>query len=137
MLRWAFVAVLAIQAHFAASYLVPLDEQAQRTFGGLLRWAWPWSIGDSGPLGRMTSSGFPLPGFFLAATSAGALILAALAVARIWVPFGWWRPLAITGAVLSLLLMTLFFGFTKLLPIATALVILAAALKYWSPVSPN
>jgi hypothetical protein len=135
MLRWVFVAVLAIQAHFAASYLVPLDEQAQRTFGGLLKWAWPWSIGDGGPLGRMTSSGFPLPGFFLAATSAGALILAALAVARIWVPFGWWRPLATTGAVLSLLLMALFFGLTKLLPIATALVILAAALKYWSPVA--
>jgi hypothetical protein len=135
MLRWAFVALLSMQAHFAASYLVPLDEQAQRTFGGLLRWAWPWSVGDDGPLGRMTASGFPLPGFFLAATSAGALILAALAVARIWVPFGWWRPLAITGAVLSLILMALFFGLTKLLPMATALVILAAALKYWSPVA--
>ena len=135
MLRWVFVAVLAIQAHFAASYLVPLDEQAQRTFAGLLRWAWPWSIGDSGPLGRMTSSGFPLFGFFLAAMSAGALTLAALAVARIWVPFGWWRPLAATGAGLSLFLMALFFGLTKLVPIATALVILAAALKYWSPVA--
>ena len=134
MSRWVFVALLGIQAHFAASYLVPLDEQAQRTFGGLLKWAWPWSIGDGGPLGQMTSSGFPLPGFFLAATSAGALILAALAVARIWVPFGWWRPLAITGAVLSLLLMALFFGLTKLLPMATALVVLAAALNYWSPV---
>jgi hypothetical protein len=83
----------------------------------------------------MTSSGFPLPGFFLAVTSAGVLILAALAVARIWVPFGWWRSLAITGAVFSLLLMALFFGLTKLLPIATALVVLAAALNYWSPVA--
>jgi hypothetical protein len=135
MLRWAFIALLSLQAHFAASYLVPLDEQAQRTFGGLLRWAWPWSIGDSGPLGRMTASGFPLPGFFLAAISATALILAALAVARVWVPFDWWRPLAITGAVLSLILMVLFFGLTKLLPIATALAILAAALKYWSPLA--
>jgi hypothetical protein len=81
----------------------------------------------------MTSSGFPLPGFFLAVTGGGALILAALAVARIWVPFAWWRPLAAAGAGLSLLLMTLFFGPAKLLPIATALLILAAALKYWSP----
>src|SRR6476620_2690701 len=129
-MRWLFVAPLALQAHFAASYLVPLDEPAQRTFGGLLKWAWPWSIGDHGPLGRMMSSGFPLPGFFLASTSAGVLILAALAVARIWVPFVWWRPLAAAGAGLSLLLMTLFFGPTKLLPIATALLILAAALKY-------
>jgi hypothetical protein len=133
--RWAFVALLSLQAHFAASYLVPLDERAQREFGGLLRWAWPWSIGDSGPLGRMTSTGFPLPGFFLAAISATALILAALAVAGIWVPFDWWRPLGITGAVLSLILMALFFGLTKLLPIATALGILAAGLNYWSPLA--
>jgi len=134
MIRWLFVALLAIQAHFAASYLVPLDEQAQRTFGGLLRWAWPWSIGDRGPLGRMTASSFPLPGFFLAVTAAGVLLLAAFAVARIWMPFDWWKVLAITGAALSLLLMVLFFGPTKLLPIATALVILAAAFGYWSPV---
>ena len=133
MLRWLFVALLALQAHFAASYLVPLDEQAQRTFGGLLKWAWPWAIGDSGPLGRMTSAGFPLPGFFLAVTTAGLLILAVLAVLGIWLPFHWWRALAITGGVLSLILMALFFGFTKLLPIATALVILAAAFDYWSP----
>ena len=136
-MKWVFVALLAVQAHFAASYLVPLDEQAQRTFGGLLRWAWPWAIGDRGPLGRMTSSGFPLPGFFLAVTSAGMLILAALAVARVWVPFSWWKPLAATGAVLSLLLMALFFGLTKVLPIGTALLVLAAALNYWSPVPAN
>ena len=134
MLRWSFIALLALQAHFAASYLVPLDEPAQRTFGGLLKWAWPWSIGDGGPLGRMTASGFPLPGFFLAATSATALILAALAVARVWVPFGWWRPLAVTGAVLSLVLMVRFLGWTKLLPMSTALAVLAAAFNYWSPV---
>lgn len=89
MPKWAFAALLALQAHFSASYLVPLDEQAQRTLGGLLTWASPWAIGDRGPLGRMTSSGFPLPGFFLAVTSAGASILAALAIVRIWVAFGW------------------------------------------------
>lgn len=135
MIRWMFVALLVIQSHFAASYLVPLDEQAQRTFGGLLRWAWPWAIGDRGPLGRMTSSGIPIFGFFLAVTTAGVLLLAALAVGRTWVPFSWWRALAITGVGLSLTLMVLFFGPTKLLPIATALVILAAALGYWSPVA--
>lgn len=129
------MALLAVQAHFAASYLVPLDEHAQRTFGGLLRWAWPWAIGDAGLLGRMTSVGFPLPGFFLAVTSAAVLILAALAVARVWVPFSWWRPLAISGAALSLLLLALFFALTKVVPIATALVILAAGLNYWSPVT--
>jgi hypothetical protein len=135
MLKWLFIALLALQAHFAASYLVPLDAQAQQTFGGLLRWAWPWSIGDSGPLGRMTTSGFPLAGFFLAVTAGGALILAAMAVARVWVPFGWWRVLAIAGAVLSLLLMVLFFSPTKLLPMAAAGLILAIGLGYWPAVA--
>lgn len=135
MLRWLFVALLALQAHFAASYLVPLDEQAQKTFRGLLKWAWPWSIGDGGPFGRLTGTTIPLPGFFIAVTSGGLLILAALAVFRIWLPFGSWRALAGAGAVLSLILMMLFFGLTKLLPMATALVILAAALDYWSPVA--
>lgn len=135
MRNWLFAALLALQAHFAASYLVPLDEQAQRTFAGFLKWAWPWSIGDRGPLGEMTAAGFPLPSFFLAVSTAALLIMTALAVLRIWVPFEWWRVLAGTGAVLSLLLMVLFFGWTKLLPMATALVILGAALDYWSPLA--
>jgi hypothetical protein len=135
MLRWAFVALLALQAHFAASYLVPLDDQAQRTFGGLLRWVWPWAIGDGGPLGRVTSSGFPIAGFFLAVTAAGVLIAGALAVARLWVPFDWWRWLAISGALLSLLLMASFFGPTKLLPITTGVAIVVAALGYWPAVT--
>lgn len=134
MLKWLFVALLALQTHFAASYLVPLDEPAQRTFRGLLRWAWPWAIGDGGPLGRMTSAAIPMPGFFLAVMTASVSMLAVLAVLGIWVPFHWWRALAITGGALSLILMVLFFGLTKLLPIATALLIVAAALDYWSPI---
>jgi hypothetical protein len=134
-MKWSFATLLAIQAHFAVSYLVPLDAQAQTAFWGLLPWAWPWRIGDHGPLGQMTATGFPITGFFLAVTAGSVLILAALAVLRIWVPFGWWRPLAIAGAVMSVLLMMLFFGATKLLPIGTALVILAAALDYWTPLA--
>ncbi len=52
MAKWLFATLLVLQAHFAASYLVPLDREAQGAFGGLLRWAWPWSEGDSGPLAR-------------------------------------------------------------------------------------
>jgi hypothetical protein len=136
MLKWLFAVVLVIEAHFAASYLVPLDAQAQQTFGGLLRWAWPWSDGDSGPLGQVTvSSGFPLSGFLLAVTAAVLFILAALAVVGIWVPLSWWRVLAIGGAILSLLLMVGFFGATKLLPIAVDLVVLWAAVSNWAPAS--
>ena len=135
MSRWALVAVIGIQAHFAASYIAPLDEQGRRAFAGLLKWAWPWSVGDSGPLGRITPSGIPTTGFFLAVAAAGILVLAALAVAGIWVPAAWWRVLAITGAALSLVLMVSFLGVTKLLPIAGAVVILAAALNHWTPVN--
>ena len=127
-MKWLFAGLLVLGAHFSASYLVPLDRDAQQTFGGLLRWAWPWSDGDSGPLGQVTtSSGFPLSGFFLAVTSAGLFFLAALAVVGIWVPFGWWRVLAAVGAVLSFLLMAAFFGVTKLLPMALDLVVVWAA----------
>ena len=134
MLKWLFAALLVLQAHFAASYLVPLDREAQGEFGGLLRWVWPWSDGDSGPLGQVTAtSGFPLSGFFLAVTAAMLFILAALAVVGIWVPFSWWRVLTIGGAILSLLLMAAFFGFTKLLPMALDLVVMWAAITNWLP----
>ena len=132
--KWLLAALLLLQAHFAASYLVPLDREAQGEFGGLLRWAWPWSDGDSGPLGQVTaSSGFPLSGFFLAVTAAVLFFLAALAVVGIWIPFSWWRVLAGGGAILSLLLMVGFFGATKLLPIALDLVVLWAAVSNWLP----
>ena len=134
MLKWLFAALLVLQAHFAASYLVPLDTEAQGEFGGLLRWAWPWSDGDSGPLGQVTvSSGFPLSGFFLAVTAAVLFFLAALAVVGIWVPFSWWRVLTIGGVTLSLLLMAAFFGPTKLLPMALDLVVVWAAITNWVP----
>src|SRR5215210_6463551 len=132
MAKWLFAALLVLQAHFAASYLVPLDREAQETFGDLLRWAWPWSDGDSGPLGQVTAySGFPLSGFFLAVTAAVLFFLAALVVVEIWVPFSWWRVLAIGGALLSLSLIAAFFGATKLLPIALDLVVLWAAITNW------
>jgi len=129
MQKWLLVGLLVLQAHFAASYLVPLDAASQREFGGLLRWFWPWADGDGGPLGRVTvAAGFPLPGFFLAMAAAAAFALAALAVVGIWVPSGWWRALAVAGAVLLLCLMGLFFGPTKVIPMAFALATLYIAL---------
>jgi hypothetical protein len=122
MSRWVLVVLLALQAHFAASYVVPLDERSQREFGGLLRWAWPWADGDGGPLGRVTTAdGFPLAGLFLAGTAFLAFGLGAMAAAGWWVPASWVRPLAGVGAALLLVLMALFFGPTKLIPIAFAL----------------
>jgi hypothetical protein len=139
MSKWLFAALLVLQAHFAASYLVPLDREAQGTFGGLLRWAWPWAIGDSGLLGRIPASGdYPLSGIFLAGSAAVLFFLAALAVVGIWVPFGWWRVLAVGGAILSLLLMAGFFGATKVVPMALDLVVVWAAATDWmSPPPPG
>jgi hypothetical protein len=138
MLKWLFAALLVLQAHFAASYLVPLDREAQEEFGGLLRWFWPWAIGDGGLLGRIPASGeYPVSGIVLAGSAAVVFFLAALAVAGIWVPFGWWRLLVMGGAILSLLLMAAFFGPTKLLPMALDLVVLWAAITNWLPAAPT
>jgi hypothetical protein len=122
MSKWLLVALLLLQAHFAASYLVPLDEPSQREFGGLLRWFWPWSYGDGGPLGQITAgAGFPIGGFFVAVTAGTLLAMAALAVAGWWVPVGWWRGLAAAGGAGLACLMVLFLGPTKLIPLACAL----------------
>ncbi len=134
MPKWLFAAALALGAHFSASYLVPLDRKSQETFAGLLKWFWPWADGDSGPLGVMTvSSGFPVSGFFVAVTSAGLFILAALAVIGKWVPFDWWRWTSMAGAALSLFVMVMFFGPTKLIPIALDLFVLWTAWTTWGP----
>jgi hypothetical protein len=138
VLKWLLAALLVLQAHFAASYFVPLDRGAQGEFGGLLRWAWPWAIGDDGLLGRIPASGeYPLSGNLLAGTAALMFILAALAVMGWWVPFGWWRVLAIGGAILSLILMAGFFGATKVLPLALDLVVLWAAITNWMSAPPT
>ena len=131
MSKWILGVILFIGVHFSISYLVPLDEEAQRAFSGLLKWAWPWAYGDRGPLGRLSQepSGFPIAGFFIAVASGGLLCLGALAVLRWWIPVGWWRPLTIVGAALQLVLMTLFLGPTKLVPIALDAFILYLTLK--------
>jgi hypothetical protein len=68
--KWLFAVLLVLQAHFAASYLVPLDREAQATFRGLLRWAWPWSISDGGLLGRILACGeYPIGGWRGASTA--------------------------------------------------------------------
>ena len=122
MSKWVVVMFLGIQAHFAASYLVPLDRQAQGEFGGLLRWFWPWSYGDGGPPGQIAvGQDFPAIGLLLALTAATLLSLATLAAAGVWVPSTWCPVLAASGAVVLGCLMALFFGPTKLIPMVFAL----------------
>jgi hypothetical protein len=128
--NWILVGLLGLEAHFAASYLVPLKEEDQAVFGGLLRWFWPWAYGDGGPLGQITiSAGFPIAGFYVAVTAGLMFLLGALAAAGLWVPPSWWRALATIGAVLLIVLMISFFGPTKLIPIAFALATLYLAVS--------
>lgn len=132
--NWLFAALLLLQTHFAASFLVPLDSQAQQEFGGLLRWVWPWSDGDSGLLGQIAvTADLPLLGLFIAITAATLFFGAALAVVDIVVPFNWWRILAGSAAILSLVLMAGFFGATKVIPIALNIVVVWAAVTDWVP----
>jgi hypothetical protein len=111
--RWLIAALLTLAACFAASYLVPLDESGQAAFERLLRWLWP-GTGD----GQLR-----LVGFFIALSSAGLLVLTALAVLTLRVSIGWRRTAALVGAALSLSLMVLFFSLAKLLPIGIDLAV--------------
>ena len=122
MSKWWLVVLFGLLTHFGASYLVPLEEKNQAALGGVLRWAWPWGMGDSGFLGRISPGAMPLLGFWIAMAAAVLCAMAALAVLGIWVPTGWWRGLAVAGASLLILLMAGFFGPTKVLPILAALV---------------
>jgi hypothetical protein len=122
MSKWLLFAALLLQAHFAASALVPLRDEDEGAMGGSMRWFWPWANGDDGPLGTMVADGAsPTAAVLLAIASASLSVLAALAVAGWWVPVSWWRALAITAAGLLLVLMALFFGPTKIIPMAFAL----------------
>lgn len=125
-MRWWFAVLFVIQAHFCASFLVPLDTQAKSTFGGLLGWAWPWGIGDSGLAGTrdLTVGGMSVPVFFVAMLAAAAFIVAALSVFGWLVPAPWWRYAAFVGAVASLFVMAMYFGPTKLIPIAGDLAVI-------------
>ena len=78
-----------------------------------------------------TAGGFPLIGFFIAVSAASALLVAALALAGLWIPTEWWRPLTIGGAALSIAVMALFLGPSKVIPIVTALALIAIATDRW------
>lgn len=131
MFKWLLVALLAGLAHFGASYLVPLEVKDQGAIGGLLRWVWPWSVGDSGFLGQVSAGHLPVVGFWIAMTGAVLSALAALAALGIWLPGSWWRGLAVAGAVLLLVLMAGFLGPTKLVPILAAGLVIVAAAGGW------
>lgn len=118
--------------------LILLDRGAQREFGGLLRWAWSWSIGDGGLLGRIPASGeYLISGVFLAGAAALMFILAnagsAGVVGSVWLVEG----SGYGGAILSLLLMMGFFGAAKRLSVALDLVILWAAIIDRLPAPPS
>ena len=103
-----------------------------------MRWAWPWSIGDGGLLGRIPASGeYLISGVFLAGAAALMFILANAGsdgvVGSVWLVEG----SGYGGAILSLLLMMGFFGAAKRLSVALDLVILWAAIIDRLPAPPS
>lgn len=127
MPKWLLVVLLLLGAHFGASYLVPLQRGDQGLFGGLLRWVWPWSVGDRGFLGELDGIAMPMTGFVLAVGAAAALLLAVMSLLGWLIPPGWWRALVGIGGGLLLLASVGFLGVTKLLPVLLAALLLAAA----------
>lgn len=80
MSMWLFAALLVLQGHLAASYIIPLDREAPGSI---------WRLAEVGlavgnrrrqALGPDHDFWFPVPAVFLAVTTAGVFILAALAV---------------------------------------------------------
>ena len=131
MSKWWIVVALGLLTHFGASYLVPLEVKDQGAMAGLLRWVWPWGVGDRGLLGTVNPTAMPLLGFFIAMAAAALCAMAVLALLGIWVPLDWWRPLAVGGAALLLIVLAGFFGPTKLLPILVALTVIWLATAGW------
>ncbi len=128
MPKWLLVTLLLVGTHFGASYLVPLQRADQSLFAGLLRWVWPWSVGDRGLLGQLDGVTMPMTGFVLAVGAAAALLLAALSLLGWWIPAVWWKALAGLGGGLLLLASVGFLGVTKLLPVLLALLLIASGL---------
>jgi hypothetical protein len=125
MSKWLWIIALGLQAHFGASYVAPTQPHL-----GLFNIVWPWAAGDRGVFGVHPN----LIGIALGGSAGIASLLAALAVAGIWVPHEWWRTLAIVGTLLEMILMIGFFGPTKLLPLVLDLAVLAAIFMYQLPV---
>lgn len=126
MNKWLWAIVFAILANCAATYIVPLWERDREAMGGMLKFAWPWAIGDKGFLGEMLMGKMPMAGFVIAMAAACLFLLAILALFGIWVPTAWWPYLAIAGAVAEIVLMCGFFGITKILPILGSVAVIAA-----------
>jgi hypothetical protein len=122
--RWLLVILLLVEMHFGASYLVPLRTEDQGLFGGLLKWVWPWGVGNRGYLGEITDAGFPMVGFYLAMGAVLAFLLAVLGALGWLVPQAWWRALTVVGVVLSLVLVSGFLGVTKALPVVLGVLLL-------------
>lgn len=101
--KWLFTRLLLLQAHFSASYLVPLDREAQGEFRrpfavalALERWR-QWAIGPGHGSFRLSTLRI-LP----RCLCGDALFRCCAGGDGVWVPFGWWKVLAGGGAILSL-----------------------------------
>ncbi|HEU5286905.1 MAG TPA: hypothetical protein VFV20_00740 [Candidatus Limnocylindria bacterium] len=136
MWTWLVVGLLVLQAHFAISYIVPIDRaNLDGWLPSLISWVFPWGQGDRGLLNASGSSeGFAL-GFFIAAAATLLSLGAILAVFGLVVPHDWWKALTIAGAVVSIVLLLGFFEPHKVVPIAFEAAVIVAIVTRWAPLT--
>jgi hypothetical protein len=136
MTTWMVALLLALQAHFAISYIVALDRaNLEGWLPQLISWAFPWGQGDRGFLNPTGSTEAMALGFFIAAGSTLLSLAGVLSVLGIWLPREWWRPLAAAAAAVSLILLLGFFEPHKIVPILFNAGVLAALLTKWTPIA--
>jgi hypothetical protein len=124
---------LIVAAQSSGSFK-PVDGPANP---GWLAW-WPVNLGQSWlfvPMGAVTNPIVRAGGILWLAAGL-ALMAAGLAVLGILVPAGWWRGLAVTGAILSLVMLGLYLHpFYGIGIGASALILAALLIKPWTVLS--
>ena len=99
---------------------------------------WPFDLGQSWLVGNAgLDAGLARAiGAALVIVVAGAFVLSGLATAGVAVPSGWWRPLVAVSAVISVVMLALFFNPQLLLGLAIDGVLLGVVVTaIWTPAS--
>lgn len=124
---------LIVAAQASASFK-PVDGPVNP---GWMAW-WPVNLGQSWlfvPMGAVTNP-IVRAGGILWLAGGLALVAAGLAVLGFLVPIGWWRALALTGAILSLVMLGLYLHPLYGIGIgASALILAALLIKPWTVLS--
>ena len=130
---WLLALLLLAHGFVHLVFLFPQPEPATATADSL---AYPFDMDRSWLIGRagLEAGLVRTVGSVLMAVVFALSVLAALATVGLLVPAGWWAPLVVASALVSVLLLTLFFSPLFLLGYAIDLALLWLVLgSVWSP----